>query len=621
MKTHQILTAAVVLTASLSACGGGGTPTPSITSIELSPSAASVTVGQTTTLTAIARDASGNQINGVNFTWKSNTETVATVAAGVVKGIAAGSTQVTASASGVTSNAATVTVTPPAPVAGFTLSLSENRLPVTTGTSAFLTVNVTRTGGFTGAVTVNLTGLPSGATSSPVTIAAGSSSATVTVTAAANAPHSLPTAATLTGTATNVGNASAGVTVTVRGPAGSLDTTFGAGGVRQTQVGTIDDASNGVTVQSDGKVIVVGSAKNSSGGTDFSVVRYTRDGTLDGTFGPGGKVLVDFAGMSDEAEDVVVQPNGAIVVAGYAGEASTGRKMFGVVRLTATGSLDTSFGTGGRVTTKFPGSSSEQAHALVLQSDGKIVLGGETTQDPSGSGVDFALARYTTTGALDTSFDTDGMVTTAMGAGSASDVVYDLALLGDQAVAVGTGFKAARYTTAGQVDWKTILDYTGPAKGVAVDASNRLVLVGDTVNSGTNVDTTVVRLTGSGALDTSFGNLGKANLAVASCDWDSAEGVAVQNDGKLVVAGWCTPLGLGSVTDTVITRLNTDGSLDFGFGNNGRTILSLAANNKYDQANAVALQPDDRIPATRIVVAGDITGTSGSSQLVLRLWE
>lgn len=622
MKRLTIFTAATVLTASLVACGGGGAtaPTQTIKSIEVTPGTLNLQVGQAATLTAVARDADGQTVNGVTFTWKSSQETVAKVAGGTVTAQASGTAQITASASNVTSSPAGVTVT--APQAGaLTLTASTDRLPVITGTSANLSVNITRPGGFTGPVTVQLSGLPAGASSAAVTIPAGQSAATVTVNAAALAAHSQPTGAVLTASAEGLANVTKAVTVTVRGPAGSLDTTFGTGGVATTAFGTGEDFGYATAIQTDGKIIVAGSVDGS--GTDFAVARYTRDGALDATFGTGGKVRIDFSGKSDVARAVAVQSDGKIVVAGSTVNASN-EERFGIVRLSAVGALDTGFGTGGRVVTALPGSSADQALAVLVQGSGHIVVGGSASFGAT-TGLDFALARYTSAGVLDSSFGSGGTVTTAIRANTGSDVVHALAEQAGKIVAVGGegDFQAARYTASGVLDGtfgtggkvNALFGSTiGVANAVAVDAQNRLVLAGQRDN-----DTAAARLNSNGTLDTTFGTGGKAVVAYSAVNWDVAEGVAVQTDGAVVLAGWRMPDGGGSATDFTVTRLTSAGALDATFGTNGTVVTAVAPGIKTDQAHAVALQPDDRIPATRIVAVGD-RNDSNNDLALTRYW-
>ncbi|WP_295823661.1 hypothetical protein, partial [uncultured Deinococcus sp.] len=492
----------------------------------------------------------------------------------------------------------------PTPAAGFTLAVSADKLPVITGTSGTLTVTVARQSGFTDAVTVTLDGLPTGATAPTVTIPDGQTSATVTVSAAASAPHSQPTAVTVMGTA-GTQHASKTVTVTVRGPAGSLDTTFGAGGISRNPIGQAEDYGYAAALQPDGKLILVGSVKGPTF-EDFGVVRFTRDGALDPTFGTGGKVVIDFAGDRETARAVAVQRDGKIVVAGGTRVPGDGER-FALLRLNANGSVDTSFGSGGTLTTAFPGSDGDRADALIIQPDGKIVVGGQASFSTSTTGVDFALARYLPSGALDTSFGTGGRVTTPVSSNAGSDKIFALALQGDRIVAAGGDvFQLTRYTAAGVLDTsfgtggkvEKVFPSSSGATSVVVDAEKRLVVGGQD-----QMNTAVVRLNENGALDTRFGSGGRTVLKLNPSNWNVTTGVAVQSDGKIVTGGWVYE-GNTSNDNFAVTRLTASGQVDTAFGTNGTTVTKGGANTR-STARAALLQPDDRIPATRIVLAGD----------------
>jgi len=153
---------------------------------------------------------------------------------------------------------------------------------------------------------------------------------------------------------------------------GSLDTSFGTGGIVTTPIGNSNDAS-ALGIQSDGKIVVAGGSSNGSN-YDFALVRYNTNGSLDTSFGTGGIVNTPVGSSNDYARTLGIQSDGKIVAAG---DSSNGSKNdFALVRYNANGSLDTSFGTGGIVTT--PVGSSGGAYALAIQSDGKIVAAGSS---------------------------------------------------------------------------------------------------------------------------------------------------------------------------------------------------------------------------------------------------
>lgn len=595
----------------LAACGGGS-PQPVVHSVEVSPASLSLEPGQSQALAAVARDAGGKPVEGVVFSWASSNPRVASVSGGTVSALEAGQAQVTASAGGRTSAPVTVTVADNRP--GFEISLSADRLPVTQGHSASLEVSVTRKNGFSGAVSLSVGGLPGGVGFAPVTVEAGSSTATLTLSAAPDAPHSLPTAATVTGRS---GALEAGkpLTVTVRGPAGSLDTTFGKVVL---PVGQGDDYAYAMAVQPDGKVVLAGQA-----GSDIAVVRLTRDGAPDASFGQGGKVITDVSG-SDVAYAVAVQPDGKVVVAGSAVVGGSGRD-FVLVRYNPDGSLDSSFGSGGKVITAF-GADSDQAYALLVQPDGKLLAGGDSNQ--GASGLDFALARYNPDGSPDTSFGAGGKLTTAVGSGAKRDSAYALALQtvqGESRIVAAGGegdFVLARYTAAGALDEtfgtggkvKGLFGSTiGTAKAVAVQGEAILVAG----NVGHNF--ALARLLADGSPDASFGTGGKVVTAVSSTNWDEAQAVAVNAEGQILLGGWAYE-GAGSSGNFALVRYTPTGQPDAGFGAGGVVITPVAAGAKPDQGMAMALQPDGRIPATRVLLGGYASVTN-SDFAAVRLWQ
>ncbi len=191
--------------------------------------------------------------------------------------------------------------------------------------------------------------------------------------------------------------------------AGSLDNSFDVDGKVTTAISVGDSRGNDIAVQSDGKIVVVGDLNYS----DFAIARYNEDGSLDNSFGTGGKTTISFGTNNDVvAKSVAIQPDGKIVVAGYAGNGIN--YDFAVVRLNGNGSLDAAFDSDG-IATSAIGISNDEAYGVSVQDDGKILIAGSSIID---SHSEFAILRYNSDGSLDTSFDTDGKVTTSFGAGS-----------------------------------------------------------------------------------------------------------------------------------------------------------------------------------------------------------
>ncbi len=204
---------------------------------------------------------------------------------------------------------------------------------------------------------------------------------------------------------------------------GSLDLTFGGSGFVTTDFGGGEQGAY-VAIQSDGRILVGG---GQSGNAQFRLARYNMDGSLDTSFGGGGKVSTPMGtGTSSVAQTIAIQTDGKIVMAG---SGSNGSSDFALARYNADGSLDASFSDDGKVTTAI-GTSTDYGYGLAIQPDGKILVSGSTY---NGSNYDIALVRYNTDGSLDSSFDGDGIVTTAIGT---NDEGYNVAIQSDGRILV-----------------------------------------------------------------------------------------------------------------------------------------------------------------------------------------
>jgi uncharacterized delta-60 repeat protein len=281
---------------------------------------------------------------------------------------------------------------------------------------------------------------------------------------------------------------------------GTLDASFGAGGIVTTGFGVSAEATSAV-VQPDGKIVAAGFA-NLGGGDYFALVRYNSDGTLDASFGTGGKVSTAFLSQGFSlayANSVAIQPDGKIVAAGNA--AIGGGFDFALARYNSSGTLDAGFGTGGQVTTDFAGSD-DQVESVAVQPDGKIVAAGNTGRYVN-RGFDFGVARYNSNGTLDTSFGTSGKVTT---------------------------------------DFAGSDDIPSEPSAIALQGDGKIVVMGETVvgvspSDGALIyDFALARYNNNGTLDTSFAASGKATTDFAGAS-DLPFAVAVQPDGNIVVAG------------------------------------------------------------------------------------
>jgi uncharacterized delta-60 repeat protein len=373
------------------------------------------------------------------------------------------------------------------------------------------------------------------------------------------------------------------------------------------------DSANAVAIQSDGKIVTAGGLFNPVSNNDIVIARYNTDGTLDTTFGSGGIVINSLSNNADSLQAIAIQADGKIVVAGTASDGFSNNIV--VLRYNVNGTLDTTFGTAGIATITFS-AGDEQAYALSLQPDGKIVVAGSATV---GVTDDFAVARLNANGSLDTTFNGSGKVTTAIGTGA--EQIKDIAIQEDgKIVAVGYSHNGTdldiavvRYNADGSLD--TSFDGDGKrtlgigigqesANAVALQADGKIVIAGLDGEFSTN-SFTVVRFNTDGSLDTTFSGDGIASTMIGSL-YDEAFGLAIQNDGKIVVAGESFN---GSNNDVALLRLNTDGSLDTTFSFDGK--LTTAVGTATDSARAIALQADGRI-----VLAGYATSASGDTAVI-----
>ena len=264
-------------------------------------------------------------------------------------------------------------------------------------------------------------------------------------------------------------------------------------------------------------------------------MRFNSDGSLDTTFDTDG-IAITTIGTFDYGYDVALQANGKIVVTGRGNDGSD----IAIVRYNTNGSLDTTFSSDGIVTTAI--GSADEAHAIALQDDGKIIVAGRSF---TGSTHDFAVLRYNTNGSLDTTFDTNGIATTAIG--NSYDYAYDLVLQPD----------------------------------------GKIILVGETNIDGGD-DFGIIRYNPNGTLDTTFDMDG---ILVSSLGlWDDAQEVAVQSNGQIIVAGTSSD---GSNADFAVARYNSDGSLDNTFSDDGMIVTDLGSSKDY--VYGMVLQSDNDI--------------------------
>ena len=347
-----------------------------------------------------------------------------------------------------------------------------------------------------------------------------------------------------------------------------LDTTFSGTGKVTTAIGSGEDTALNVAVQFDGKILVAGKTHNGSN-YDFALVRYNANGSLDTTFNLTGRVTTAIGSGDDVAKRVAVQSDGKILLAGDYYDGSNYH--LAVVRYNSDGSLDTTFNDTGKATTSIS-TTNDSCYGLALQGNGKIVVAGSAVIAGS---VDFAVVRYNADGSLDTTFNGTGKVTTPVG--SSSDYATDVVLQSDgKIVLTGVAFNGsnddialARYNANGSLDTTfngtgkviTTLGASTHEEGECVAMQNDgKILVGGWYYGAGNNDFALVRYNANGSLDTTFNGTGKVTTAVGTGN-DYCQGLAVQTDGKILLAGYAAVSGS---SDVAVVRYNTDGSLEIG---------------------------------------------------------
>jgi uncharacterized delta-60 repeat protein len=393
--------------------------------------------------------------------------------------------------------------------------------------------------------------------------------------------------------------------------AGALDTTFGGTGIVTTAPGKSSAAADAVLIQPwDGKIVVAGNAA-SGNSTVMALTRYNADGSLDNSFGSGGK------------EVSKVGTDGWNALALYSSTDTTGnaKKIVeagagSLARFNANGSVDTSFGNRGLVSVA---STSDIAGVVIQPADGKIVIAGD-------NGPTFVLTRYNANGTLDKTFGTGGTVTLSLGSSGGADALGlqadgKLVVAGTIGPGPGTGWELARFNANGTLD--TTFDSAGPVPGTVTTTftAGGGALRGLAIYPSTGTDTAdygkieavgsingnpgginsnqiaLARFNADGTADSTFGQAGQVVTPFPS-GGGIAWATALQGDGKIVVAG--QTLTAAGWTFSVL-RYNTNGSLDTTFGNGG--LVTTPDGTGVNPARGVAIQPDGRI-----VAAGTVNG-------------
>jgi uncharacterized delta-60 repeat protein len=381
---------------------------------------------------------------------------------------------------------------------------------------------------------------------------------------------------------------------------GVLDTSFNSpNGFIIQPIGSSIDEGYSLAIQPDKKILLGGSCSNGSN-DDFCIARFNSNGTLDTTFGSSGKVIQPIGSSNDYGYSLAIQSDGKILLGGYCTNGSNWD--FCIARFNSDGTLDTSFGSSGKVIQPI-GSSNDYGYSLAIQLlDGKILLGGSCN---NGTDYDFCIARFDSNGTLDTSFGTSGKVIQPIG--SSHDYGYTLAIQSDGKILLGGhctngsnwDFCIARFNSDGTLDTSfgssgKVIQPIGSSNdygySLAIQLLDGKILLGGYCDGGSNSDFCIARFNSNGTLDTSFGSIGKVIQPIGSSD-DYGYSLAIQPDGKILFGGHCKN---GSYWDFCIARFNSNGTLDTTFGSpNGYIIQDIGSSD--DIGLSLAIQPDGKI--------------------------
>ncbi|MDQ6815349.1 MAG: delta-60 repeat domain-containing protein, partial [Bacteroidota bacterium] len=334
------------------------------------------------------------------------------------------------------------------------------------------------------------------------------------------------------------------------GQAGSLDVSFGSGGKVATTLTSSSDYAYSVAIQTDEKLVVGGRVNVGSGNQryDFGLTRYRTNGLLDSSFGINGKVTTDFFNSDDICSAVAMQSDQKIIATGYADNTINAiPHVIAVTRYNVDGVLDNTFGTNGKVIINY-GYGENFGKAISILPDGKILIAGTAIAAPNVTAEDFALIKLKINGDLDSSFGNNGKL------------LIDFARRGDN------------------------------LNSMTIQFDGKIILGGYTVGSSNTKDFCLVRVNINGSIDSTFGNNGRTITDFQNTQ-DICNSISLQSDGKIVAAGY-TNDAFG-YTNFSLCRYLPNGNLDSSFGTNGKR--TTFTNADYTQNNAAVIQTDDKI--------------------------
>ncbi|MCB9211699.1 MAG: hypothetical protein H6609_20240, partial [Ignavibacteriales bacterium] len=409
--------------------------------------------------------------------------------------------------------------------------------------------------------------------------------------------------------------------------AGQLDSTFGQGGI----VNTIFNTSNSscsissTAIQDDGKIVAVGYSIEGNYG-HFTVIRYNANGSLDITFGINGIVITKVSGYGEVFNSVAIQADGKIVACGYSFTSNSSATNFTncvIIRYNPNGSLDNSFGFNGVTFLNDVRDSFDGVTSIVIQNDKKIVVSG-TFSDGKGTYDNFMIARLNTNGELDNLFGLNGIVSEKIGAyrvhANSISIQNDgkIVVVGGTLGQNPTSIVIERYNPNGTLDntfgtngfvISNIAVSGSYANSVMLQSDEKIIVAGYSY-SGNISDFTTIRYNSNGTIDNTFGTNGSTISSFGNLN-ASAYSVAMQNDGKIISAGYIN--SISNNNDFIVIRYDSNGKLDDSFGTSGVSIAPIATSAEF--AYSVSIQSDGKI----ISAGSSQYGTTTTAAALVRL--
>lgn len=400
------------------------------------------------------------------------------------------------------------------------------------------------------------------------------------------------------------------------GVPGKLDKTFNYIGRVLTPIGISEDSAAAIALQSDGRILVAGKSFNGSN-SDFAIARYLPNGILDSTFGSMGRVTTDIGGFDDAATGLALYSDGRIVVAGTSSDGVYGN--MAIVRYLPNGTVDPAFGTAGKLIFDF-GFNDEAGAVATMPDDRVIVVGSAFDVPPSGGAgigiltpANFITIRLNSAGSPDPAFGNAGIVNSGFPSGQSSDVAKCVFVHTDGRIMVGGTTDGSCAMIRLKPDGAPDLTFNGTGQlafsnkslsKIAVQKDGKIIVAsGSYPWYSLGGWAGVMRLGPDGILDPTFNFGGTATFAPPGVSNARFSSVAVQDDGKILMAGQC------GASDFLTVRYHSNGILDKTFNGSGWVITDLGSST--DSASDIAVQPNGRI-----VVAGTANGDIAVTRLL-----